>query len=231
MAVVPDSVLGTSTSSAAVSSPTFEDWLLSVESSGALLVYREALEENFDTVGQVLTAYTLDDGGLQAFDEKLFEDIGVENAEHRQLFDRWIYCGGWHGSHSGAGDAVDDIAPTFPGAEDLDAHTVLNKLEGRVKGNEEAHSEVSEKGAKDHEEEEKHLDETKPKERKRASATNATETDGPQPVSSIANLLLESSALGPVARASVHSNSEASRSDGPHVFDTVYSNVNLQKPL
>ena len=58
------------------------------------------------------------------------------------------------------------------------------------------------------------------------STTPASELVDPQPCTPAT-----SSVHGPCSSAIVHSNSEASRSDGPHVFDTVYSNVNLQKPL
>ena len=64
---------------------------MSVDESSTLLAYLGALEENFDNVGQVLKAYTMDDGGLQAFDDNFFDDIGVEDQDHRRLFDEWLY--------------------------------------------------------------------------------------------------------------------------------------------
>jgi len=81
----------------------FREWLMGVDASGALLVYLEALEENFDTVAQFLKSYTLKSGDIQMVDKQLFDDIGVTSSGHRQLFEKWFEGCDSHASASAAG--------------------------------------------------------------------------------------------------------------------------------
>ena len=68
----------------------FEDWLTNVDPTGGLLAYLEVFKENFDSVAQLLKTFVLEDDGLHAFDNRLFEELGVEDPEHVRMFDRWI---------------------------------------------------------------------------------------------------------------------------------------------
>ena len=68
----------------------FKDWLTNVDPTGELLTYLEVFEENFDSVAQLLKTFALEDDGLHAFDNRLFEELGVEDPEHVRMFDRWI---------------------------------------------------------------------------------------------------------------------------------------------
>lgn len=65
----------------------FATWLLEVEPRGSLSVYKQALEESYDTVEQVERLYCLEQGVLDA---TFFDDVGIDDAEHRQLFSDWF---------------------------------------------------------------------------------------------------------------------------------------------
>ena len=63
----------------------FNNWLIDVDKAGASLAYSKTLEENFDSVEQLLKTYTSKSGDSQKLDQKMFSDIGVTSLVHRQL--------------------------------------------------------------------------------------------------------------------------------------------------
>jgi len=64
----------------------FVAWLLEVAPTGSLSVYAEALEERYDTVDQIVRLYS----DTELFDAAFFDDAGVVDPEHRQLFSEWF---------------------------------------------------------------------------------------------------------------------------------------------
>lgn len=67
------------------------EWLREVDPCGCLLVYLRLLEENYDSVEQVMDVYVQADAlGVGALDPQFFEDTRVEDSQHQQLFTRWF---------------------------------------------------------------------------------------------------------------------------------------------
>lgn len=69
---------------------SFADWLAHVDDSGTLSKYLEAIEENYDTVAQILKTYSASVPGEPPVDPQFFEDIEVTNSEHKALFCAWF---------------------------------------------------------------------------------------------------------------------------------------------
>ena len=67
-------------------SETFTPWLLEADPSGSLQVYAIALEDTYDTISQIKKLYC----GEGGFDESFFDDLGIEDPEHRRLFSAWF---------------------------------------------------------------------------------------------------------------------------------------------
>lgn len=63
----------------------FESWLGAIDPSGSLDGYLAALEENFD-FEEIDKLYLVHDGARTALRDEFFDDIGVENETHKQLF-------------------------------------------------------------------------------------------------------------------------------------------------
>eukprot|EP00927_Polykrikos_kofoidii_P016245 TRINITY_DN17321_c0_g1_i1.p1 TRINITY_DN17321_c0_g1~~TRINITY_DN17321_c0_g1_i1.p1 ORF type:complete len:1699 (-),score=318.54 TRINITY_DN17321_c0_g1_i1:1384-6480(-) len=112
----------------------FKTWLLTVDKTGGLLVYCDALEEHYDTPAQVVRTYAIPSpstsrvaraaalakgsgdsvcggdnstGRGQAIDTQFFKDICITDEQHQALFERWF---------SQVGDCTDspssDLIPT-----------------------------------------------------------------------------------------------------------------------
>lgn len=65
----------------------FGGWLLEIDAEGELSVYKSVLEENYDTVDQIIRLYGSEDVILY---ESFFDDAGIDNADHRRLFLKWF---------------------------------------------------------------------------------------------------------------------------------------------
>ena len=52
--------------------------------------YSEVLKENYDRVAQVVSLYALRRPQGTALDARFFEDNGVEERVHQQLFETWF---------------------------------------------------------------------------------------------------------------------------------------------
>jgi len=77
---------------------SFSDWLASMDPGMALQRYLPVIQESYDTVSQITTTYTTAssaESDLKCLDEQIFEDFGIEEAEHRALFRNWFvrFCG------------------------------------------------------------------------------------------------------------------------------------------
>lgn len=68
-------------------SQAFAAWLLEVDPEGNLSIYSKALEESYDTVDQIMRLYCLEEGLLDA---TFFDDVGIDNADHRRLITEWF---------------------------------------------------------------------------------------------------------------------------------------------
>mmetsp|Transcript_16734 Transcript_16734/g.47624 ORF Transcript_16734/g.47624 Transcript_16734/m.47624 type:complete len:232 (-) Transcript_16734:121-816(-) len=85
-----------STPAAGASLAPMQDWIWDIDwSVGALGQYAKVFEDNFDDPDQfpdqVVEAYVLKNGNERTFDDKLFfEDLGIEDAAHRDLFRAWF---------------------------------------------------------------------------------------------------------------------------------------------
>lgn len=65
----------------------FATWLLEIDSTGSLSAYRGAIEESYDTVDQIIRLYSRDEGVV---DVSFFDDVGIEDPNHRHLFSAWF---------------------------------------------------------------------------------------------------------------------------------------------
>lgn len=91
----------------------FRDWLLRVDSRGALLGYLEVLHENYDSVSQIVKTYMVParQGGGRVLDEQFFEDVGASDEEHQAAFFQWfLHESGAAGLSDQAGVAGDTDA-------------------------------------------------------------------------------------------------------------------------
>lgn len=67
------------------------EWLREVDPGGCLLKYLRLLEENYDSVEQVMDVYVQADAlGVGVLDPQFFEDTRVEDTQHQQLFACWF---------------------------------------------------------------------------------------------------------------------------------------------
>jgi len=80
---------------------TFEAWLSRIDCTGSLSAYLPVLEENYDTVAQIVKTYASSDRApprindavvarTAALDPQFFEDMHVIQAQHQSLFGRWF---------------------------------------------------------------------------------------------------------------------------------------------
>eukprot|EP00448_Togula_jolla_P030524 CAMPEP_0170628204 /NCGR_PEP_ID=MMETSP0224-20130122/32523_1 /TAXON_ID=285029 /ORGANISM="Togula jolla, Strain CCCM 725" /LENGTH=343 /DNA_ID=CAMNT_0010955541 /DNA_START=35 /DNA_END=1062 /DNA_ORIENTATION=+ len=69
-----------------------EAWLLRIDPQGRLSSYLPFLRSNFDCAEQVIEAYTEEQEplGQVLFDPQLFDDLGVVDPGHRDLFEQWF---------------------------------------------------------------------------------------------------------------------------------------------
>lgn len=64
----------------------FDAWLNSIDPSGALGVYLQTLQDGYDSPQQFEALYASEVG----LDPLLFEDVGIEDYAHRELFEAWF---------------------------------------------------------------------------------------------------------------------------------------------
>lgn len=70
---------------------SFREWLLWLEPSASLLGYQEALEENYDSVAQIVKTYMVPaKGGRRVLDTQFFDDIRATSEEDQATFLRWF---------------------------------------------------------------------------------------------------------------------------------------------
>lgn len=82
---------GAGAGNARVGTQHWEKFLEDVFSAESLDKYKGVLEENFSNVAQIEAVYISSDGsGRRMLDPRFFEELGVENPHHRQLFESWF---------------------------------------------------------------------------------------------------------------------------------------------
>jgi len=70
---------------------SFHEWLLMVDPSAALLAYETVLEENYDSVAQMVKTYMVPaKGGRRVLDTQFFEDVGAVSDQDQDAFLRWF---------------------------------------------------------------------------------------------------------------------------------------------
>lgn len=69
---------------------TFKDWLMRIDCSGSMASYCEVLQENYDTVAQIVKTYSLPSKGGPLFDVQFFEDVAVISQAHQSAFLEWF---------------------------------------------------------------------------------------------------------------------------------------------
>lgn len=69
----------------------FRDWLLWLDPSASLLGYLEALDENYDSVAQIVKTYMVPaKGGRRVLDTQFFDDINARSEKDQAAFLRWF---------------------------------------------------------------------------------------------------------------------------------------------
>jgi len=69
----------------------FREWLLMVDPSASLLGYEMALQENYDSVAQIIKTYMVPaKGGRRVLDTQFFEDVGAASDQDQEAFLRWF---------------------------------------------------------------------------------------------------------------------------------------------
>lgn len=71
----------------------FSEWLRRVsdsDSGGGVMEYLQVIEDNFDSVEQVIEVYIFKTTEGLVFDTQFFEDVGITRRHHQQLFEAWF---------------------------------------------------------------------------------------------------------------------------------------------
>lgn len=70
---------------------SFRDWLLWLEPSSSLLGYLEVIQENYDSVAQIVKTYMVPaKGGRRVLDTQFFDDINARSEKDQAAFLRWF---------------------------------------------------------------------------------------------------------------------------------------------
>jgi len=74
-----------------IASISIKDWLLDIDEHNTVLQYKDALEDGFDSVEEIVTVYMKRNvDGSRCIDPEFFDDIGMKMAGHRRLFEQWF---------------------------------------------------------------------------------------------------------------------------------------------
>lgn len=68
----------------------FQEWLQTVDPSGALASYAPVLEDNYDSVRQIVKGYSLPSPEGPTLDPRFFDDTGIVVDGHRDMLVQWF---------------------------------------------------------------------------------------------------------------------------------------------
>merc|ERR1712032_1611699 len=68
-----------------------QEWLSVVDECGMLVQYADALIKNFQSVEQIVTAYTkVSVDGSTSVEPRFFDDLHIKKLGHKRMFERWF---------------------------------------------------------------------------------------------------------------------------------------------
>lgn len=79
----------------AAMSHSVKSWLLAIDKQGTLLGYHDRLQQEYDSVHDIVSVYTrVNPDGSTTIEPEFFDDMGVAKTASRRLFQKWFECPG-----------------------------------------------------------------------------------------------------------------------------------------
>merc|ERR1712048_130935 len=75
----------------AIADWTIDQWLRAIDPYGQMFEYKEAIDDHFDNLSQIVSAYTTIEDGVFRLDPQFFEDISLNVRCHQQKFEDWFH--------------------------------------------------------------------------------------------------------------------------------------------